>query len=49
MYLGIDLGTSSVKILLVDSSQRIRAQGEAGPGTMPPPPSAWALQHPGGG
>ena len=31
MYLGIDLGTSDVKIVLVDEAQRVVAQASASP------------------
>jgi xylulokinase len=45
MYLGIDLGTSSVKILVVDGSQRIRAQAEAEL-TVSRPRPLWSEQDP---
>ena len=45
MYLGIDLGTSSVKILLVDDGQRIRAQAEAEL-TVSRPRPLWSEQDP---
>jgi xylulokinase len=45
MYLGIDLGTSSVKVLLVDHDQRIRAQSEI-PLSVERPRPLWSEQDP---
>lgn len=45
MYLGIDLGTSEVKALLVDDNQRIAATGRAGLTVQRPRP-LWSEQHP---
>lgn len=45
MYLGIDLGTSSVKVVLVDGNQEIVDQAEA-PLTVQRPRPQWAEQNP---
>ena len=45
MYVGIDLGTSSVKALLVDDSQRIVAEASA-PLTVERPHPLWSEQLP---
>ncbi|HWV56840.1 MAG TPA: FGGY family carbohydrate kinase, partial [Longimicrobiales bacterium] len=45
MYLGIDVGTSSVKALLVDEGQRIVARGSA-PLTVSRPHDGWSEQDP---
>jgi len=45
MYLGIDLGTSEVKVLLVDDDQRIAATGRTAL-TMQRPRPLWSEQHP---
>ena len=45
MYLGIDLGTSGVKTLLIDDSQRIIATANA-PLTVSRPQSGWSEQSP---
>lgn len=45
MYLGIDLGTSSVKILLIDDCQRIIASTQSGYEVMRPK-SGWSEQNP---
>jgi xylulokinase len=45
MYLGIDLGTSSVKALLVDDEQRVVAEGSA-PLTVERPHPLWSEQSP---
>jgi xylulokinase len=45
MYLGIDLGTSSVKALLVDETQRILAEASA-PLTVERPHPLWSEQSP---
>jgi xylulokinase len=45
MYLGIDLGTSELKVLLLDAQHRIRATvGE--PLTLQRPQPLWSEQHP---
>jgi xylulokinase len=38
MYLGIDLGTSSVKLLLVDETQRVVAEASSPLGVSRPHP-----------
>jgi xylulokinase len=45
MYLGIDLGTSSVKVVLVDHAQQIVAQATA-PLTVQRPRDGWSEQNP---
>ena len=45
MYLGIDLGTSSVKVLLLDHDQRVRAQSEI-PLLVERPRPLWSEQDP---
>jgi xylulokinase len=45
MYLGIDLGTSGVKVLLLDDAQRIVAVADA-PLTVSRPQPQWSEQHP---
>ena len=45
MYLGIDLGTSEVKVLLVDDDQRIAATGRTALTVQRPRP-LWSEQHP---
>lgn len=45
MFLGIDLGTSSVKALLVDEQNRVRAQSSASIEVSSPQPS-WSEQDP---
>jgi xylulokinase len=45
MYLGIDLGTSAVKALLVDEEQRVIAQGQASLSVERPRP-LWSEQDP---
>src|SRR3954452_18734954 len=45
MYLGIDLGTSEVKVLLIDEAQRIVASGSAALQVQRPQP-LWSEQHP---
>lgn len=45
MYLGIDVGTSSVKALLVDTEQRVVAKGSA-PLTVSRPHDGWSEQDP---
>jgi xylulokinase len=45
MYLGIDVGTSSVKVLLVDDEQRIVGEGSA-PLTVERPNPLWSEQSP---
>lgn len=45
MYLGIDLGTSEVKALLIDAEQRIVASAHA-PLTIARPRPLWSEQHP---
>ncbi|MDI9334039.1 MAG: xylulokinase [Cytophagales bacterium] len=45
MFLGIDLGTSSVKLLLMDEAQAVCAQAEA-PLTVQNPQPTWSEQHP---
>ncbi|MEL6585839.1 MAG: xylulokinase, partial [Pseudomonadota bacterium] len=45
MYLGLDLGTSSLKALVVDEDQRIRAEATA-PLTVARPHSGWSEQDP---
>lgn len=45
MYLGIDLGTSELKVLLVDDDQRIAATGRAALTVQRPRP-LWSEQHP---
>jgi xylulokinase len=44
-FLGIDLGTSSVKVLVVDGTGRIDGAGTADYPTLQPEPGA-AEQHP---
>jgi xylulokinase len=46
MYLGIDLGTSSIKLLLLDEAQRIVATADA-PLALSRPRPQWSEQHPG--
>ena len=45
MYLGIDIGTSSVKAVLMDSSGQLVAQGSA-PLTVERPHPLWSEQNP---
>ena len=45
MYLGIDLGTSGVKVLLMDDSQRVLGSA-TGPLTVARPHAGWAEQDP---
>ncbi|MBC8158861.1 MAG: xylulokinase, partial [Alphaproteobacteria bacterium] len=45
MYLGIDLGTSGVKVLLIDDSQKI-IESETSPLTVQRPRSGWSEQDP---
>jgi xylulokinase len=45
MYLGIDLGTSSVKVILVDGDQRLVAQASAPLAVQRPHPT-WSEQNP---
>ena len=45
MYLGIDLGTSSIKILMIDGDQKIIASASA-PVTVSRPHSGWSEQDP---
>ncbi|MDB6182366.1 xylulokinase [Paracoccus fistulariae] len=45
MYLGIDLGTSGVKVLLMDGDQRVLASASSGL-TVSRPHSGWAEQDP---
>ena len=45
MYLGIDLGTSGVKILLMDENQKVLGSSTAGL-TISRPHSGWAEQNP---
>ncbi len=45
MYLGIDLGTSGVKVLLMDEDQRIRGSAAAGLG-LSRPAEGWSEQAP---
>lgn len=45
MYLGIDLGTSEVKVLLIDASQRIVASAKAAL-TISRPQALWSEQDP---
>lgn len=45
MFLGIDLGTSSVKVVLVDHAQRIVAQAST-PLTLQRPRDGWSEQNP---
>jgi xylulokinase len=46
MYLGIDVGTSSVKVVLVDDDQHIVAEGSS-PLTVARPHPLWSEQSPG--
>jgi len=46
MYLGIDLGTSGVKVLLIDDAQRVVASANAGIEVSRPHPG-WSEQDPG--
>jgi xylulokinase len=45
MYLGIDLGTSGIKALLIDDNQRVTASASAGL-TVSRPHSGWSEQNP---
>src|SRR3982751_6902970 len=45
MFLGIDLGTSSIKFVLIDDSQNIIAQ-HSQPLTLSQPKPLWSEQHP---
>lgn len=45
MYLGIDLGTSSVKVVLIDDEQRIIGSSSQ-PLSVSRPQSSWSEQHP---
>lgn len=45
MFLGIDLGTSGVKTVLIDADQRVLATGHAGLNVQSPHPG-WSEQHP---
>jgi len=45
MYLGIDVGTSSVKLLLLDEHDRVRAEADA-PLQVERPRPLWSEQHP---
>ena len=45
MYLGIDIGTSSVKVVLIDADQRIVAS-RSEPLTVERPHPAWSEQDP---
>lgn len=45
MYLGIDIGTSGVKAVLVDDAHRVRAQSSA-PLTVSRPAELWSEQEP---
>jgi len=45
MYLGIDLGTSGIKLLLLDKEHRIRATADAGLSVQKPDPT-WSEQSP---
>src|SRR5512140_2724909 len=45
MYLGIDLGTSGVKLVLLDDGQRVVAQAEA-PLAVSRPHPLWSEQDP---
>ena len=45
MFLGLDLGTSAVKAVLVDDAQRVIAQAEAALSVQRPRP-LWSEQHP---
>lgn len=45
MYLGIDLGTSGVKAVLIDAAQQLVAQGQA-PLQVSYPQSLWSEQNP---
>ncbi len=46
MYLGIDLGTSGVKAILMDGEQRILAEGASRPLSVDRPQRGWSEQHP---
>lgn len=46
MYLGIDLGTSGVKAILMDGEQRIVAEGTSRPLSVDRPYRGWSEQHP---
>ncbi|MDO5706181.1 MAG: FGGY family carbohydrate kinase, partial [Paracoccus sp. (in: a-proteobacteria)] len=45
MYLGIDLGTSGVKVLLIDDVQRVLGSATA-PLSVQRPHDGWAEQNP---
>lgn len=45
MYLGIDLGTSGIKVVLIDDSHRVLGTGHARLGVQTPQPG-WSEQHP---
>lgn len=45
MYLGIDIGTSAVKIIVVDEAENVRATATAGIETLRPQP-LWSEQNP---
>lgn len=45
MYLGIDLGTSGLKLLLLDAAHRVQASVDA-PLTLQRPHPTWSEQHP---
>lgn len=46
MYLGIDLGTSGVKAILMDGDQRIVAEASSRPLAVERPHRGWSEQHP---
>jgi xylulokinase len=46
MYLGIDLGTSGVKLVLVDEDQRLVAEQSSPPLSISRPARNWSEQHP---
>src|SRR6185437_5870023 len=45
MYLGIDLGTSSIKLILLDEQQNVIAQNSQ-PLSVSQPKPLWSEQHP---
>jgi len=47
MFIGLDLGTSSLKALLLDREHRVRATASA-PLTVQQPQPLWREQHPAG-
>jgi xylulokinase len=46
MYLGIDLGTSGVKSILIDDTQKIVAEQSSSPLAVSRPHRSWSEQNP---